>query len=61
MTQMPPVQPPAASQPPPSGPQKKECALGLTQTGLILFIVLLVCCVPLCWLPWVIKDFRAQQ
>ena len=40
--------------------RKKESALGLTQTGLIVFIVLLVCCVPLCWLPWVIKDLRAQ-
>ena len=45
----------------PSGaPLKREAALGLTQNGLILFIVLLVCCIPLCWLPWVIKDLRAQ-
>jgi hypothetical protein len=39
---------------------KKEAALGLTQSGLILFIVLLVFCIPLCWLPWVIKDLKAQ-
>jgi hypothetical protein len=38
---------------------KQEAALGLTNTGLILFIVLLVTCLPLCWLPWVIKDLKA--
>jgi hypothetical protein len=39
---------------------KEEYALGLTKTGLIVFIILLVVCLPLCWLPWVIKDLKAK-
>jgi hypothetical protein len=39
---------------------KKDAGLGLTSSGLILFIVLAVTCLPLCWLPWMIKDLRAK-
>lgn len=39
---------------------KKEAALGLTTAGLIIFIVLLLLCFPLCWIPWVIKDLKAK-
>ncbi len=39
---------------------KQEAALGLTTGGLILFIVLLLVCLPLCWLPWVIDSTRAR-
>ncbi len=39
---------------------KKEAALGLTTAGLILFIVLIFACLPLCWLPWVIDSTRAK-
>jgi hypothetical protein len=44
----------------PQNPQQ-ECALGLTKTGLIVFIVLLILCLPLCWLPWVIKSLKATK
>ena len=40
---------------------KREFALGLTTGGFILFIVLLVMCLPLCWLPWVIDDLKAKR
>ncbi len=40
---------------------KKEAAMGLTTAGLILFIVLLFVCLPLCWLPWVIDSTRAKS
>jgi hypothetical protein len=43
-----------------SGITKVEGALGLTTQGLIIFIVLLLFCLPLCWLPWVIKDLKAK-
>ena len=35
-------------------------ALGLNQNGLIVFIILLLMCLPLCWLPWVISSLRAD-
>lgn len=33
--------------------------LGLNQSGVIAFIVLLLVCLPLAWLPWVIKSCKA--
>ena len=36
-------------------------ALGLNTGGFILFIVLLLLCFPLCWLPWVISGCKPQQ
>jgi len=39
----------------------KEVFLGLNQQGVILFIVLVIVCLPLCWLPWVIEKFKSAQ
>jgi hypothetical protein len=36
-------------------------ALGLNMNGLIVFIILLLVCLPLCWLPWVISSLRADS
>lgn len=33
---------------------------GLNQNGLILFIILIVVCLPLCWLPWIIGGCKAD-
>ena len=33
-------------------------ASGLNQTGLILFIVLILFCLPLCWLPFIIDSCK---
>ncbi len=41
--------------------EKKEAALGLTSNGLVLFIILLLFCLPLCWLPWVIDSMRVRK
>ncbi len=38
-----------------------EVALGLTMPGLIIFIILLFMCLPLCWLPWVIDDLHVKK
>lgn len=40
--------------------QGKEVFAGLNQTGLIAFIVLLIACFPLCWLPWVINNCKSD-
>lgn len=39
----------------------KEAFLGLNQNGLIIFIILLLVCLPLCWLPWVIESCKAAE
>ncbi|HUT61731.1 MAG TPA: DUF4339 domain-containing protein [Phycisphaerae bacterium] len=39
---------------------KEENYLGLNTSGLIVFIILLVACLPLCWLPWVIDSLKAK-
>lgn len=36
-----------------------EVFAGLNKNGLIVFIILLVVCLPLCWLPWVIGSLKA--
>src|SRR5690349_1342947 len=36
-----------------------EVFAGLNQSGLILFIILVLMCLPLCWLPWVIGSCKA--
>jgi hypothetical protein len=41
--------------------QGKAVFLGLNQTGVIVFIVLLVLCLPLCWLPFVIGSCKAGE
>ncbi|MBT3378131.1 MAG: hypothetical protein HN742_33625 [Lentisphaerae bacterium] len=36
-----------------------EAFAGLNKNGLIVFIILLLVCLPLCWLPWVIDSLKA--
>ena len=33
---------------------------GLNQQGLVIFIILLLVCVPLCWIPWVIDSCKGK-
>jgi hypothetical protein len=42
-------------------PQGKEVFAGLNQNGLIVFIILIIVCLPLCWLPWVIDSLKAER
>lgn len=43
-------------------PQGKAVFAGLNQTGLIVFIVLLLVTGPcLCWLPWVIDSMKGES
>ena len=42
-------------------PQGDEVFFGLNQQGVILFIVLIFICLPLCWLPWVIDSCKAAN
>lgn len=39
----------------------KEVFLGLNQNGMILFVILLVICLPVCWIPWLIDDCKAGE
>jgi hypothetical protein len=43
-----------------SMPQGKAVALGLNQTGLIVFILLIFLCLPLCWLPFVVDSMKGE-
>jgi hypothetical protein len=38
--------------------QDKAIFLGLNQTGLIAFILLLILCLPLCWIPFLIDSCK---
>lgn len=39
--------------------QGAEAFAGLNKNGVIVFIVLILVCLPLCWLPWVIDSLKA--
>jgi hypothetical protein len=41
-------------------PQGPVVFAGLNQTGVIVFIILLLVCLPLCWLPWVIDSMKGE-
>jgi hypothetical protein len=41
-------------------PQGQAIFLGLNQTGLIAFIILLILCLPLCWLPFLIDSCKGE-
>jgi hypothetical protein len=41
-------------------PQGKAVFAGLNQTGLIVFIILLVLCLPICWIPWLIDSMKGE-
>ena len=36
-----------------------EAFAGLNKNGVIVFIILLIVCLPICWLPWVIDSLKA--
>jgi hypothetical protein len=38
----------------------KAIFAGLNMVGLIVFIVLIFACIPLCWLPWVIPSMKGD-
>ncbi len=42
-------------------PQGEEFFLGLNKNGGILFIILLVFCFPLCWIPFVVDSMKAEK
>jgi len=35
--------------------------LGLNQTGTLVFILLVLVFLPLCWIPWTVKSMKAQK
>ncbi len=39
-------------------PVGKEVFIGLNQSGLIVFIILIVVCLPLCWIPFLVDSLR---
>ena len=41
-------------------PQGKEVFIGLNQNGLIVFIVLLLVCLPLCWIPFLVDSLKGN-
>ena len=41
-------------------PQGEEVFLGLNQNGLIVFIILLVVCLPLCWIPFIVDSMKGN-
>lgn len=41
-------------------PQGKAVLAGLNQNGLIVFIILLLFCLPLCWIPWVVDSLKGE-
>lgn len=42
-------------------PEGKEVFIGLNQKGLIVFIILLVVCLPLCWIPFLIDSMKGEK
>jgi len=41
-------------------PQGKVVFAGLNQTGMIVFIILLVLCFPLCWIPFIMDGMKGD-
>lgn len=39
----------------------KEVFFGLNQQGVILFVILVFVCLPLCWLPFIIDSCKASE
>ena len=42
-------------------PQGKAILIGLNQTGLIAFILLLFLCLPLCWIPFLMDSCKGFE
>ena len=40
-------------------PQGKEVFLGLNQTGVIVFVLLVLLCLPICWIPFLIDSMKS--
>ena len=41
-------------------PQGKAVFAGLNQNGMILFIILVLVCLPLCWIPFVMDSMKGE-
>ena len=39
----------------------EEVFLGLNKNGVILFVVLILVCLPLCWLPFIIDSMKSAK
>jgi hypothetical protein len=39
-------------------PQGKAVFAGLNQNGMIVFIILVLVCLPLCWIPFVVDSMK---
>ncbi len=39
----------------------QEVFFGLNKQGVILFIVLLLVCFPLCWIPWLVQSCKVSS
>jgi len=44
-----------------SNNKNEDVFAGLNKDGLIWFIVLLIFCFPLCWLPWVLESTKVKK
>lgn len=42
-------------------PQGDEVFLGLNKNGVIVFIILIIVCLPLCWIPFLIDSMKAAN
>ena len=42
-------------------PKGKEVFFGLNQQGVILFIILVLVCLPLCWIPFLVDSCKAEK
>ena len=41
--------------------QGEEVFLGLNKNGVILFIILILVCLPLCWIPFIVDSMKASK
>ena len=41
-------------------PQGKAVFGGLNQNGVIVFIVLILVCLPLCWIPFLVDSLKGE-
>ena len=42
-------------------PEGQNVFAGLNKNGVIVFILLIFICLPLCWLPWVIGSMKGTD
>ena len=41
--------------------QGEEVFLGLNKNGVIVFIILILVCLPLCWIPFIVDSMKASK